>query len=208
MDVIEIVKKDHDRVEELFTRFRGGGGLTGLVKRVTGSVSPRQQKAAVQGICRELDIHTRLEEEILYPTASATGDTELGRLVDESLREHARVKELVRELRDGGFEGDELDGRVNALEECVQHHVGEEENEMLPRLEDLMGAEQRAELGRRMQAGKRRSAPRTGPARRKRASTRGRTLRAAGVRRRTARAAKGTRRKKRARARRRTAQRK
>ncbi len=207
MDVIEIVKKDHDRVEALFTRFNGGGGLTGLVKRVTGSVSPRQRKAAVVGICRELDIHTRLEEDILYPAASATGDTELARLVDESWREHARVKELVRELRDGGFEGEELDRRVNALEECVQHHVGEEENEMLPRLAELMPEERRAGLGRLMQAGKRRSAPRTAAARRKRASTRGRTVRAAGARRRTG-AAKSIRRKKRARARRRAAQRK
>src|SRR5256885_16924443 len=101
MDVIEIIKKDHDRVEELFRRYRGGGGLTGLVKRATGTVPTRQRKPAVQAICRELDVHARLEEEILYPAARATEDTELRRLVDESLREHARVKELVAELRTG-----------------------------------------------------------------------------------------------------------
>ena len=200
MDVIEIVKKDHDRVEELFSRFRGGGGLTGLVKRVTGNVPARQRRTAVEGICRELDIHARLEEEILYPAARATGDGELARMIDESFREHARVKEMVRELRTGKHEGEELDNRVNALEECVSHHVNEEEGEMLPRPEEVMSPERRADLGRRFQAGKRRSAPRA-----RKATARARATRAGG-RRRVARATKGTRQKKRAR--RRTAQRK
>jgi hemerythrin superfamily protein len=196
MDVIDIVKKDHDRVEELFSKFRGGGGLTGLVKRVTGNVPTRQRRTAVDGICRELDIHARLEEEILYPAARATGDGEIARMIDESLREHARVKELVRELRTGKHEGDELDNRVNALEECVSHHVNEEEGEMLPRLEEVMSPEERADLGRRFQAGKGRSAPRA-----RKATARARTKRT-----RVARAVKSTRQKKRAR--KRTAQRK
>jgi len=200
MDVIEIVKKDHDRVEELFSKFRGGGGLTGLVKRVTGNVSTRQRRTAVVAICRELDIHARLEEEILYPAARATGDGELARQIDESLREHARVKAMVHELQTTSFEGEELDNRVNALEECVSHHVNEEEGEMLPRVDEVMSPEQRADLGRRFQAGKRRSAPRA-----RKATARARATRTGG-RRRTARATKGARQKKRVR--RRTAQRK
>jgi len=181
MDVIEIIKKDHDRVEELFSRFKGGGGLAGLVRRVTGTVPNRQRRTAVEGICRELDLHARLEEEIFYPPVRSTGDTELGRLIEESLREHARVKELIRELRDGRHEDAELDARVNALEECVQHHVREEENEMLPRVEQLMPELERAKLGRRMQARKRSAAPtrraserragRTSAARRRRTRT-------------------------------------
>ncbi|HJQ84511.1 MAG TPA: hemerythrin domain-containing protein, partial [Candidatus Binatia bacterium] len=138
MDVIEIVKKDHDKVEELFARFKGGGGITGLLNRVTGNVTPRQRKTAVQGICRELDLHAKLEEAILYPAARATGDGELQRMIDESLREHARVKEMVADLRDHDYDPEALDTRVNALEECVNHHVREEENEMLPRIEEVM----------------------------------------------------------------------
>ena len=72
MDAIELIMKDHDRVEELFARFKGGGGLTGLVRRVTGNVPARERRTAVEHICRELDVHTRVEEEILYPAAQAT----------------------------------------------------------------------------------------------------------------------------------------
>src|SRR5262249_8608797 len=155
MDVIEIVRKDHDRVEELFSRYHGGGGITGLVKGLTGNVSARQRRTAVEGICRELDLHARLEEHILYPAARVTGDGQLARLVDESLREHAKVKEMGRELQMGWQGAEDLDSRVNALQEEVEHHVSEEEGEMLPRLEQMMSAERRAELGGRFQAGKR-----------------------------------------------------
>jgi len=155
MDVIDVVRKDHRRVEELFSRFRGGGGLTGLVRRVTGDVPRRQRRSAVEGICRELDLHARLEEEIVYPAARATADPELGRLIGESLREHARVKQLVAQLRATSPEDGDVDARVDALEECVRHHVTQEEGEMLPRLEQVMPERERAQLGRRMQARKR-----------------------------------------------------
>ena len=174
MDAIELVKKDHDRVEELFARFKGGGGLTGLVRRVTGNVPPRQRRLAVEGICRELDVHARIEEEILYPAVRATEDAELQKLVDESLREHARVKEHVAWLCQHHAD-EELDDRVTALELDVQHHVNEEENEMLPRVEQLLPEAQRAALGRRMQQRKRelgagRAAPTRAAARKGRAS--------------------------------------
>src|SRR5262249_8549619 len=117
MDVIEIVRKDHDRVEELFSRYHGGSGITGLVKGLIGNVPARQRRTAVEGLCRELDLHARLEEQILYPAARATADGQLVRLIDESLREHAKVKEMVRELRGRSPEAEDLDSRVNALQE-------------------------------------------------------------------------------------------
>jgi len=199
MDVIELIKKDHDKVEELFARYNGGGGLTGLVKRVTGAVSPRTKRSAVEAICRELDIHARVEEEIFYPRLEATGDPNLKWMVNESLGEHATVKEHVAVLREGRLEGDELDNRVSALQSCVDHHVNEEESEMLPRVEQLIAAEERADLGKRVQARKRALAGRTATARatRKRSAARS----AATQRGRKSAAAKVARRKKRARGR-------
>ena len=157
MDAIELIMKDHDRVEELFARFKGGGGLTGLVRRVTGNVPARERRTAVEHICRELDVHTRVEEEILYPAAQATADTEVQRLVAESLAEHTRVKEHVAWLREHHAEAsdEDIDARMSALEQDVQHHVSEEENDMLPRLQELLSESDLASLGRRIQARKR-----------------------------------------------------
>jgi hemerythrin superfamily protein len=163
MDAIELVKKDHDKVEALFARFKGGSGITGLVRRVTGNVTSRERKSAVAGICHELDVHAKIEEEILYPAIRATGDPELNREIDEAIQEHARVKEMVADL-ERNREGDDLEQRVSELEGCVQHHVSEEESQMLPRVEEMIPVTERTELGRRMQARKRALGAATKPA--------------------------------------------
>ena len=62
MDAIEMLKKDHEKVTELFRRFNGGGGLTGMVKRATGSIPERERRRAADQICRELDAHALIEE--------------------------------------------------------------------------------------------------------------------------------------------------
>src|SRR5262249_41791657 len=89
---------------------------------------------------------------------------ELERQVDEALREHATVKEEVARLK--GAKGDEagLNDQMSQLEHDVEHHATEEENEMFPRLEELMSAERREDLARQMRALKRRGAA-TGPRR-------------------------------------------
>jgi iron-sulfur cluster repair protein YtfE (RIC family) len=197
MDAITLIKKDHDKVEELFARYNGGGGLTGLVKRITGNVPVRQKTTALEGICRELDVHARIEEDILYPALRKTGDPELQRQVDESIREHARVKDLVGKLRTRTGELDaDTDAMVSELQQCVEHHVREEENEMFPRMEEVVPEPERRELGRQLQERKRTLAG--GTARRARPAARGRT-RTAGVRRSTAKKTTARPRKKRAR---------
>jgi hemerythrin superfamily protein len=197
MDAITLIKKDHDKVEELFARYNGGGGLTGLVKRITGNVPARQKTTALEGICRELDVHARIEEEILYPAVRKTGDPGLQRQVDESIREHARVKDLVGKLRNRTGEPDgDTDAMVSELQQCVDHHVREEENEMFPRMEEVVPEPERRELGRQLQERKRTLA--SGTARRARPAARGRT-RTAGVRRSAAKKTAARPRKKRAR---------
>jgi hemerythrin superfamily protein len=176
MDVIEVLKEDHEAVSELFRQYRGGSGLTGLVRRVTGSVPARERRLTLQKICSELDTHARLEEEIFYPAVQATGDEKLLRLVDESVNEHAEIKKRVAAIS-AEPEGDEVDAYVNDLEQCVEHHVEEEEGEMFPHLSTVMPDAERNELGRRFQAGKRESRAiparaRTAKRRRKTAPTR------------------------------------
>jgi len=199
MDAITLIKKDHDKVEGLFAQYNGGGGLTGLVKRVIGNVPTRQKTTALEGICRELDVHARIEEEILYPALRRTGDPELQRQVDESIREHARVKDLVGKLRSRTGEPDgDTDAIVSELQQCVDHHVREEENEMFPRMEEIVPEPERRALGSQLQERKR--SLDGGRARRARPVARGRA-RTAGTRRRVAKKTASRPRKKRARAR-------
>ena len=97
------------------------------------------------------------------------------------------MKELLGTIGSGA-DDEELDARMDALEQAVQHHVSEEENELLPRVRTLIDERRRAELGRRMQSRKRASRAR---------STRPKTRRAARTRRRRT-AAHGRRKRRRA----------
>jgi len=158
MDAIKLLINDHDKVRQLFRDFNGGGGLRGLVRRSVGSVTTGERRRAVRQVCKELEMHTSIEEQIFYPAVTALEDRDLERQVDEALREHATVKEEVARLK--GAKGDEagLNDQMSQLEHDVEHHATEEENEMFPRLEELMSAEKREDLARQMRALKRRGA--------------------------------------------------
>jgi hypothetical protein len=155
MNAIALIKKDHAKVSGLFTRYNDGGVITGLVRRMTGNgASERQKRTTRETICRELDVHTRMEEELFYPAVRATGDPDLARQLDEAFKEHAGVKEQVAYLREHP-DAEDADERMSKLQGDVDHHVREEENEMLPRVEELIPESELAALGRRMQARKR-----------------------------------------------------
>jgi len=176
MDAIDLLRKDHQEVTKLFQRHdttRGGRAPKGLVEK----------------ICDELLIHTQLEEEIFYPAVREAGG-ELAEMVEESLREHARVKEQVQALkgqRGQRREGGEADAgsRVASLQQDVEHHVTEEEGRMFPRVAEAMNESRRTELGERMAARKRELGseegwpPRREAAARKPSSTRARRAKAA-----------------------------
>ena len=155
MNAITLIKKDHEHVNGLFARYNDGGVLTGLVRRMTGNgASERQKRTTRENICRELDVHARMEEELFYPAVRATGDADLARQLDEAFKEHAEVKRQVAYLREHP-DAEDADERVSKLQGDVQHHVREEENEMLPRVEELIPERELTALGRRMQARKR-----------------------------------------------------
>src|SRR5262245_4773690 len=100
MDAIELLKKDHAKVEELLTRFNDGGGVTGMVKRLTGNAgSARQRRTLADQICRELEIHAAIEESRFYPAVRALNEERLDKMLDESLKEHAKIEQDVRDAR-------------------------------------------------------------------------------------------------------------
>ena len=174
MDAIEFLKRDHAKVTELFHRLNDGGGLTGVVKRLTGNtMSPRQRRTVATQICDDLDTHAAIEESIFYPAVRALRDEKLSQLLDESLREHGTIKERVAAARGAMDDEERLREPMSSLQQCVDHHVREEENEMFPLLEDRMPAEERATLGRELAA--RKKSGRATSASREGRSARGRT---------------------------------
>ena len=177
MDAIELLKKDHEKVTELFRRFNGGGGITGMVRRATGTIPERQRRQAADQVCRELDVHTLIEEEVFYPAVRSLDDDKLNAMLAEAFNEHATVKRHVATIRNGIGRDADLQSKMDDLQGCVDHHVREEENEMFPRIEELMDAGRRRELGTQLQARKSQAMPARAAA--KRATSGRRTAKAA-----------------------------
>jgi hemerythrin superfamily protein len=137
-NAIAMLREDHKRVQEMFDRFE---------KTRDGE---RKQKL-VEQICHELEIHTQLEEEIVYPAVrAAIGDDDL---MDEATVEHQSAKDLIDQLR--GMEPDDelYDAKVTVLGEYIKHHVKEEQNEMFPKAREA--DVDLADLGEQMRERKR-----------------------------------------------------
>lgn len=127
MNAIQMLKDDHRRVKALFREFEGAGERA----------YQKKQRLAEETM-RELEVHTKLEEEIFYPAAKAKGG-ELKDTVDEGLEEHHVVKVLIDELRGMDPQAEQYDPKFKVLTENVEHHIEEEEQELLPEAAKKLG---------------------------------------------------------------------
>ena len=110
-DAIALLKEDHRKVEVLFEQFEKAKG------------DGRKEKLALE-ICKELTIHTIIEEEIFYPSIEGKVDEDL---LKESFVEHDAAKVLIAEIEAGGPSDEYYDAKVKVLKEEIEHHVEEEE---------------------------------------------------------------------------------
>ena len=128
-NAVDVLEQDHRRVEMLFADFEQAG----------------DQSIAVQ-ICQELEIHTTLEEEIVYPVLRQRVDQGLAQ---EAQKEHDEAKDLIKKIK-GGLGGAALTQTVMKLKESVEHHVQEEETQVFPKMTQTVG-EDLFEMGERIQ---------------------------------------------------------
>ena len=143
-DAVSLIKADHRKVEQLFREFEEAGDR---------AYKTKQQ--LVSQMIRELEVHATIEEETYYPAVEAKAKKDGKELVAEAVEEHHVVKVLLGELAGMSAEDDAFDAKVTVLMENVRHHVDEEESEMLPQSEEILGKEELARLGEEMAARKR-----------------------------------------------------
>jgi len=118
-NIVELIKADHDKVEQLYQHYQGVYDKT-------------ERKRIVEQICQELEIHAKLEESLFYPAVQVKMGKDGTDLVKEAVKEHNEMKRLISQLQTGGLAEPDFDHTVHALMRGVQHHVKEEEGEMLP----------------------------------------------------------------------------
>jgi hemerythrin superfamily protein len=144
MNAITLLKNDHKTVEGLFKRFEK-----------LGPRAVKTKQDVVERIIRELSIHAGIEEMFFYPAIrEAAEGGKAGDMVLESLEEHHIVKWVLSELEGMSPEHDRFDAKVSVLMENVRHHVEEEEKELFPQLNKLLGKACLDEIGEAMNKAK------------------------------------------------------
>ena len=122
-DAIALLKEDHRTVSALFEQF----------DKLVGKGAKEKKLKLARTICKELKVHTQIEEEIFYPALNTVLPKEKD-LLDEAQVEHDGAKNLIAQLDSMEPDDDKFDARVTVLGEYIKHHVQEEHEEMFPKV--------------------------------------------------------------------------
>ena len=133
MNAIDLLKKQHVAVKDLFERLEDASGA--------------KQRELFEELASNLVGHDGIERQIFYPACEkAMGMTdELG----EALVEHGVVEFML-------YQADEARGKEDfafkckVLQELLEHHIEEEEKEFFPKAKKALGDERLEELGQKM----------------------------------------------------------
>lgn len=143
MDVFTLLKRDHKEVKQLFEKIEN-----------STSRAVKLREKTLQQLAQELEMHTSLEEEIVYPRFK-----EIASLKDtilEAYEEHHVATQLLQEITDMSADEEQWKAKVTVLKEMIEHHVKEEEKELFPKAQKALGKDESEALGKRIEEEKKR----------------------------------------------------
>ncbi|HQU83824.1 MAG TPA: hemerythrin domain-containing protein [Pyrinomonadaceae bacterium] len=132
MEITTLLKEDHREVENLIAQLESGADKDTFLK-----------------LKSSLELHTQIEESIYYPALEDKSETD--DLITDAYQEHDEVDELLEEMSGTDIESDEFQTLLQQLKDSINHHVKEEENELFPKSEEILGAETLDRMGDEME---------------------------------------------------------
>ena len=129
MNAIDLLKQQHDQVEELF-------------KKIENAKSGKEE--LFDQIADALAVHSAIEEQHFYP---ATKDVRTEELLHEAVEEHLAVKRIIADLLEMEPDDPQFDAKMKVLKEQVEHHVEEEEKELFPKVRKMHSKDELEDLG-------------------------------------------------------------
>ena len=134
MKATDLLIQQHDEVKELLQQLGDGKGSDrGTIRR----------RLAVT-----LRAHNTTEEELFYPRFE--DEAELKDRIDESFREHEQALIALGELERCNLDDPQFDDLLDTVQQLVLEHVDSEENEVIPRIDNLWTNDMLEQLGRAM----------------------------------------------------------
>jgi len=138
MNALDLLKQQHEEVSKLFKQFE---------KLEEGGTAERRELFVM--IADRLSAHATIEEQFFYPSIK-TEKTE--DLVREAVEEHLAVKRIIADLLEMEPADENYSAKMKVLQENVEHHVEEEEDEMFKLVRKVLDKDQLLALGVQMKA--------------------------------------------------------
>lgn len=129
-DVITMLTTDHRELKRLF-------------EMMTSDKSSRP--LALPLAVAMLEAHSEAEEQGVYPALAREAGEEAE--AKHATEEHHEAEHMGKHLLEMDWESEEFDQALHQWIDAVQHHVEEEENELLPALGEALDAGRLEELG-------------------------------------------------------------
>ncbi len=139
MDATELLMKDHENVQGLFAQFER-------------SREDAQKKGMLfEKIKEELQMHTKVEEEIFYPAVEELPIERAKDDIEGSIQDHEEVDSLLDELQSLSPDDADFDEKILELMDAVRSHIELEQEEVFKVARAGLGEEKLQELGREME---------------------------------------------------------
>ncbi len=134
MNIINLLKQDHDEVADLFKKIED-----------TNSTAIKTREKLFTQISNALAIHMEFEETVFYPPL--TEDKKTKDITYEGYQEHHVAKILIEEIPSLEASSNEWQAKVKVLQENIEHHVKEEETNMFIKAKKVFSPEELEEMG-------------------------------------------------------------
>ena len=133
MKATSLLESQHRKVEALFKKLESGRS---------------DPTTVLEELANSLAAHMAIEQEIFYPRVKEVEAD----LVNESFEEHAVAELALKRLLMTDHEEEAFQARLTTLQELIEHHVQEEEQELFPKVEKALEEDDLAQLGKQMKA--------------------------------------------------------
>lgn len=141
--LFELLKQDHRQAESMMKQL--------------SSLPPNQRESVFLDFNDALLQHMKLEEQFLYPRLQNL--QECAELVQDALQEHQEARSFLQQMERMDANTQEWIGTLQKLQQGVQHHVQEEENEVFPKAQQLLNEKDIDSIGQKIAAEKEMGTP-------------------------------------------------
>ena len=136
MTAIDLLESQHREVEELFEQLEDAEDRDEC------------EQIFIQ-LADKLATHAKIEETHFYPAVKANRTEEI---LLESLEEHLAIKRVLADLVEMDLDDETFEAKVKVLQEQVEHHVEEEENDLFPKVKKIFSEDELIAIAQEMMA--------------------------------------------------------